>query len=159
MPERTPEQIDALKRSRQVALDAPSGKLFDLELINKDLSCGNAHCFLGLLLSDPWFIPQITWRHRAGDLRWSMLERTLGISELHGEILFAARHGDCSSRLTGDEAKVRVLHNVDRLIAGGKPIRYRSKRWREMDLSELRAEVAASSRVPTPWLPPSAPAF
>jgi hypothetical protein len=116
----------ALQRLRGVAENAPDD-LLHMRLYREKAACGTAYCLLGWASLDPWFNERGLVSADRDDRFWLALEcirPILDISPDDCDNLFATEILDD----TGPHAisKQEVLDNIDRVIAGGRALRYRA---------------------------------
>ena|ERR1700674_5192303 len=117
-----------LTHLKQVVIDAPP-RQFKMDRISQRTSCGTAYCAAGWAAQDLEFIKQ-GLELVAGEIfyndvgpedgrRFKALEAFFGLQRKESDLLFG-------SHLYGEDIvpKEEVLHNIDRLLAGKKPIRY-----------------------------------
>lgn len=130
--------IPALKELRRVCVEAPD-ELFHMRRYVEVASCGTARCMLGWAVIDPAFTKVVAdivpdgWTVEKLDEAegrryfWSdagkLMAEHLGLTIDEGHILFAAdiSRGASAHSVSKDE----VLWNIDELIAGRSPLRYR----------------------------------
>lgn len=125
-----------LKQLRRVVEDAPDDRLHMRDWCDPVAPCGTAYCAAGWAAIDPWFranteIEEIFEVDDAGHVHRrapvSACDRLAALFDINVDaawkLFLSIPYGDADPhRVT----KAMVLENIDRVLAGAKPVNYQS---------------------------------
>lgn len=119
--------IERLEQLKRVVRDAPD-HLFGMAWVDDDTDCGTVRCAWGWASVDPWFRQNTDIDERG----FAGADDLFGISWESAESLFCpdylAQDREESTeeyaRWANSIAKAEVIANIDRVIAGKRPVAY-----------------------------------
>ena len=137
MPKITPDRNESLRQLRRVVEAAPV-QLFHMDAFTHKTSCGTAHCAAGWAAIDPWFKERGLRVTRYGDIQYLDFRPSRYCYPFRPLELFFTLNKLDTSRLFGGGLhrgeyvpKEKILKNIDCMLSGEKPLRYRPQIWPE----------------------------